>query len=159
PYPRDLEIRISRERFDLGASYLRVSPEVTNHRIQKLNLGVSGIEVRDLALEVAKVSVIRRDGTKRGVPHDFCRHFRIVGVEERERLAGDITLNRSMIRGKADLCGIFLGRILVGWRPFDSSGCYDVHSHAARNRIVGAGTHQRLDRGGVRLRDSVTRFD
>src|SRR5262245_3781396 len=116
---------------------------------------MSGIEVHDLAFEKAQVGVVRRDRTKRGVPHDFGRHVGIVTVKERERLPGDVALDGSMVGGKADLTGIFLRGVSVGWRPFDSPRCYNVHLHAARYRVISARTHQRLDTGSIGLRDSV----
>src|SRR5215475_4903984 len=113
---RILEVGIDRNRFDLGSSDQLVSGVVTDleildlllHRTFGLILGVAVIE--------PQIVVIRSDRTEHVVPNDLGTNVRIVGVDQGERLSGNIAHKAPMVVGEANLSRVFLSRILVrGW--------------------------------------------
>ena len=154
-----LEIRIGRQRFDLGASDVGVARQMAELGHLHQLLLRAGILLRHLAFEVAQIEVVGRDRLEVLVPHDLGRDVGIVGIEYRERLPGDVAEQVAMVRGQTHLAGVFFGRILVRRRPIDAARRDDVHLHAPRDRDESARTHQRADLLRILRRDRIAGFD
>ena len=105
----------------------------------------AGILFGHLAFEEAQIVIVARDWLEVLVPHDLGRDVGIVGIEQRERLSGDVAKQVAMVRREAHLPGIFFGRILVRRRPRDAAARDDVHLHALGDCDERARTDQRAN--------------
>ena len=63
----------------------------------------AGILLRHLAFEKAQIVIVARDWLEVLVPHDLGRDVGIVGIEQRERLSGDVAKQVAMVRREAHL--------------------------------------------------------
>ena len=159
PDAGSLEIRVGRHRLDLGASDIGVARQMPGLGHQHQLLLRAGILPRYLAFEIAQIEVVGRDRLEVLVPHDLGRDVGIVGIEDGERLPGDVAEQVAMVWGQAHLARVLFGRVLVRRRPIDAARRHDVHLHALGDCDVGARADQRADLRRILWRDDVAGFD
>ena len=154
-----LEIRIGRQRLDLGAADQVVTGVVTNLEV----LDLAGLRTLLLVLGVAvieaQIVVVGGDRAEHVVPDDLDGDVGIVGVDQRERLTGDKADDRALVLREPDLRGVLFSRILIRRRPVDALGRHDLHRHPVLDLVVDARADQVFDLGGIFGRDEIARFD
>ena len=158
PDTSDLEIRICRQRLDLGTSDIGVTRQMPNLGLRHQRLLSAGILLGHLAFEEAQIVIVARDWLEVLVPHDFGRDLGIVRIEDRERLPGNVADQIAMVRGEAHLAGIFFGGVLERRRPRHVARRDNIHLHAARHRDKCTRTHERADLPRIPGGDPVAGF-
>src|ERR1039458_1938512 len=118
----NLEVGIDGHWLDLGSADEVITGVVPRLIVPECKEGLVDAGVNRVAIEISQVVVIALNRTPQGVPDDLGRDVGIVGVNEREGLAGDITYEAAMILRELYLRRIFLGRVLVRRRPIDARG-------------------------------------
>src|SRR5271156_2150011 len=97
------EVWIDRQRLHLGAANQVVTRIVTDFYVVDYLLLLAGANILALTVKIAEVVIVALDRPEHVVPDDLLRNGRIVRVDQRERLACDITDHAAMVRRQADL--------------------------------------------------------
>ena len=156
--PRLLEVRIDRHWLDFGPSEEVVPGVMTDLDVVDDVLFLAGTNVLALAIVEAQIVVVSADRTEHVVPHDFRRYIRVVRIDQRKCLAGDVADHAAMIVSEPYLRGILFRRLSVRRRPIDPLGRYDVHVHSMSHRVIHPGRNQVFDLRRVFGRYGVPRL-
>src|ERR1019366_4349463 len=118
----NLEVGIDRKRLDLGSADQVITGVVPRLIIPDCKVGLVVAAVNRVAIVIPQVVVVSADRTPQGVPDDLGGDVGIVGVDQREGLAGDIADDGAMILRELYLRRIFFGRVLIRRRPIHALG-------------------------------------
>src|SRR5208282_1290306 len=99
-------------RLDFGPADEVITGVVSELVVVDFRKGPVDAGVNRVAIEISQVVVVIADRAPQGVPDDLGRNVGIVRIDQRERLAGDISDDAAMILRELYLRRIFLGRIL-----------------------------------------------
>src|ERR1039458_9284697 len=153
-----LEIGVGRDRLDFGGAHQGVTRIMADLDVLDLARLRAGFFVGRLTVVKAQVVVIAGDRAEDVVPDDLLGDLGVVRIDQRERLAGDVTDQAPVVLGKEYLRGIFLGRILVRRWPIDALGRYDLHGHPVLDFVVHARRHEFFDLPRVAGGYKITRL-
>src|SRR5271163_1270039 len=140
-----LEVRIDRRRLNLDAADQVITGVVAYLIILDHVVGLVASAVYAFAVIKAQVVVVGQERAEDVVPHDLVGDLRIVGVDERKRLAGNVANEAAIVMAETDLRGILLGGVFVRRRPIDFSSRDNFHRHAVDDFVIDAGCNDVFD--------------
>src|SRR5258708_38871060 len=86
-----LEIGIDRQRLDFSTADQIVAGVVAELSVGDFKKRLVGAGINRVAIEIAQIVVVRLNRAEHVVPYDFGGNVRIVRIDQREWLSGDIT--------------------------------------------------------------------
>src|SRR5712672_4092759 len=98
-----LKVGIDRHRIDFGSSNQIVTGVMAELEVLNLALLRTLGLILGVAIVKAKIVIVRSDRTEHVVPDDLHTDVLVVGVDQGEGLAGDVSEQAPMILGEPDL--------------------------------------------------------